>query len=601
MKIKLVLVNLAFIVLVTGLLFTVGVSMQSGAILVLAASTLFLTVYILQIVRSIRHHTLWRLDNLLYSFAILISAIIFIHDFSVSIGMPFLGNIQIFNIVFLVTGLLLILLFLAASIQAVKKLENSRKRLLLNTVHSTVSGISVLGLFGISGLLPFSGWLITYSLLFLILFYLVFFIFQAFIDSKEQKVESSFLAVLSIATLFFLITRFYFPQILPRDLAHMIIIYGFMPALLLPLSINFIKVSHFFTVFIVYFIFLDLYFLHTDRNFQYLVNVGINGCVGYEDATTYPVNTDPGVPIEDLLKEPEEVELNAIRTEWQKKDFTPMQIQDEHKVLGYHGDTIKVVSHSVNGQKHYGLIRIPKGIDMNKAPILLGLMGGGTGLDVLKISDLYQLSSGQCRDLLDRYITIMPTFRGNIVRGEDFCFRSEGYPGDVWLGAAEDAVSFLEVVKHIYHKDDSTGILALGVSRGATVALIIGGLTDKIDYIISNSTHTQFLDPYVVRNERVGGSYSRAFYTPSASHEMIRKRILASSPLYFSNHLPAFEIHQGTEDQKTTVRHTRLLENKLKEMGRDNSTYHIYLYEGKGHGFDDDNIVCNSLGKFLDN
>ena len=120
----------------------------------------------------------------------------------------------------------------------------------------------------------------------------------------------------------------------------------------------------------------------------------------------------------------------------------------------------------------------------------------------------------------------MPSFRGNILRGDDFCFRSEGYAGDVWLGAAEDAVAFLEVVKYIYNKADSTKTLAKGGSRGATVALIIGGLTDKLDYIIATSTHTNFLDKYVVEYERVGGSYSRAFYTPKANPYEIRKRII---------------------------------------------------------------------------
>ena len=204
-----------------------------------------------------------------------------------------------------------------------------------------------------------------------------------------------------------------------------------------------------------------------------------------------------------------------------------------------------------------------------------------------------------CRDVLNNYITIAASFRGDIVRGEGFCFRSEGYTGDVWLGAAEDAVFFLEVVKEMYSKSDSTKVLAMGVSRGATtVALIIGALTDKLDYIISISTHTNFLNLEAFRNERVGSDYPRVF-TPQTTPENIRRRLIASSPYYFAERLQGFEIHQGTEDILTTVHHAKLLEQRLREVGISDSTFKIYCYEGKGHGYDDDNIVCKSLKDFV--
>jgi dipeptidyl aminopeptidase/acylaminoacyl peptidase len=193
----------------------------------------------------------------------------------------------------------------------------------------------------------------------------------------------------------------------------------------------------------------------------------------------------------------------------------------------------------------------------------------------------------------------MPSFRGNLLRGNDLCFRSEGYAGDVWLGAAEDAVAFLEAVKSLYNKSDSTKVLASGGSRGATVALIIGGLTDKVDYIIASSTHTKFLDYSVIQNERVGRSYPAAFYTPETTPGEVRKRIIASSPYYFADRLPPFEVHQGTEDQKTTVWHARRLGEHLNEIGTDDNSYNIYIHENKGHGYDDDKVVCESLGRFL--
>jgi dipeptidyl aminopeptidase/acylaminoacyl peptidase len=258
---------------------------------------------------------------------------------------------------------------------------------------------------------------------------------------------------------------------------------------------------------------------------------------------------------------------------------------------------MKVISHNINGQRHYGLIRIPAGLKTQSAPILLVLHGGGSSIDVLETDLLYRIASGSCRDALNNYIVIAPSFRGDIVRGENFCFRSEGYTGDVWAGAAEDAAFFLEVVKKLYKKDEGSKTLAIGISRGATVALILSGLTDKIAHVIAISTHTDFLNEDVFRNETVGRDLSKVFFTPRDSPENIRKKILTSSPLYFAEHIPSLEIHQGTADHLTTVRHAQALEHRLKELKRDSSA-RFYFYEGKGHGFDDDKHVCSSLAEF---
>ena len=77
----------------------------------------------------------------------------------------------------------------------------------------------------------------------------------------------------------------------------------------------------------------------------------------------------------------------------------------------------------------------------------------------------------------------------------------------------------------------------------------------------------------------LGVSYQRAFYSPETSPEEIRKRIIASSPYYFAARLPVFELHQGTEDQKTTGWHARLLGDHLREFDMNEDNYRIYIYE----------------------
>lgn len=601
MKIKLALVNISLITYLTGLLFSIGMGMNYGLVIVLGASLIIAVLYFFQLISSIRKNELWTFKNLTYSLAVLVIAEIFVHGFSISIDLQFLGNLPGFVSIHLFNGLILIIFFLAYSIKFTKNIEKNKQRTLLVTTFSIVALTSVLGLLSLWGIIPLTKWLSYYSWVSLLFFYLAFFLISLFSINKEYKSENLILVILCGFMIFYWFTRFNMPSLLPQGLFKSIIDFGFVPAVILPISIFYVNKFRFFTVFIFYFVLIDYFFIHLDNNFRYLVNVGLNGCVGYENATNYPVVTDPGLPINELFKEPTENEIREILTEWKEKDFTPKRVQVEYLELRPNGDSIKVVSHFFNGQKHYGQIRIPKNLNIRDAPILLGLMGGGTSIDVLETGDIYRLSSGKCRDILNNYISIMPAFRGNILRGEDFCFRSEGYTGDVWLGAAEDAVAFLEVVKGMYSKNDSSKVLASGISRGATVALIIGGLTNKLDYIISTSTHTKFLDYSVFQNERVGGSYQRVFFTPKTTPEGIRKRIIASSPYFFADQISSFELHQGAEDDKTSVQHAKLFEQRLNKIGKNDSTFKIYIYEGKGHGHDDSDIICESLNRFLNN
>ena len=596
MKVKTGLHNISFIVFLTGLFFTIGISMKLGAIFILGASSIILVAYLHQIIQSIRQNKLWTTDNLLFTMAIIVYAIVYVHGFSVSIDMPFLGNVPAFNWIFLLAGILSVFLFYTGSIRSARQLDKGKQRLLLVAIFTLVSIASVLGLLGIAGLVPVTGRLIFYAWVFLIIFFEIFFILLLFQGSPQTRSEIFILIILTGLMMIYSILRFSFPEILPQGLSKSIIYFGFVPVIILPFAIAYIKKYHFFIVFIFYFIFLDFYFIHTDINFNSLVKVGFNECIGYDNASDFQINYNPGMAIDELLKEPTENEINDILKEWNEKDFTPRGVMIEYSEVLPNGDSVKVISHLVDNKKHYGLVRIPKGINIQTAPIFMGLIGGGTGIDVLKMEDI---TRGKCSSIRNNYISIMPSFRGNLLRWHDLCYRSEGYEGDVWLGAAEDAVAFLEVAKSLFNKSETTKVLASGGSRGATVALIIGGLTDKVDYIIASSTHTKFLDNYVIQNELVGRSYPAAFYTPETTPEGIRNRIIASSPYYFADHLPPLELHQGVEDQKTTVWHVKRLDERLKETGRGNSSYRIYIYENRGHGYDDDEVVCKSLSKFL--
>ena len=597
MKIKLAFFNLALVFYLTGLLCAIGVGMGFGAIIVLVASAIVLCLYLVLVYQAFREKKLFSLNVLVYTLGVMTIGEVFLQGFSIAIGQSLFGLSWFYQLHAFI-GLTLLGLFIGHSITLVGRVEPETNRGWLFTAVGIFFLMSLIGFLSFARILPGSARLTYYGFVFLTFFYLLYFLATGFLARKPNASENRVGFLLSALLVLFWILRWRIPDLIAPGFNRVTLHIGFVMIVILPLAILLIKKNHFLTAFILYTIVLDLYFISYDREVKYLVNVGGNECVGYDRATDYPVVNDPGISMDELFLSPTAGEINDIIKDWEDKNFTPSQVRVEHSERHPNGDSIKVISHNVSGQKHYGIIRIPAGLNTKKAPILLTLQGGGAELDVLESNSIFRVSSGMCRDVLNNYITIAASFRGDLVRGDNFCFRSEGYTGDVWLGAAEDAASFLEVVKAMYAKDDSTKVLAMGVSRGATVALIIGALTDKLDYIISISTHTNFLNTDAFYRERVGSDYRRIFFTPQTTPENTRKRMIASSPYYFADRLPRFEIHQGTEDMQTTVQHAKLLEQRLLDIGKSDSTFRIYYYEGKGHAYDDDSIVCERLREF---
>ena len=594
MKTKLLIANSALLLFMAGLYTAIGGDMKAGAILVLLSSALLAGIYLQQLIQSYKHAKLWCWQTLATSGLLLVLAIIYIHGFSAAIGMGFLYQVKLFTRLYFVAGFMMPILFLYISIAGASRAD--KKWLLVGASSGTL--LCLAGFLGYARLAPFPVALILNSWVVLLLFYLVFLTKRCISGQEKAEKRESLLLLLTSFILFgFWLFRFIIPPEWTDGATKLITHLGFVPIILLPLAVLLVRKLYAYPAFLFFFILMDLFFIQFNDSFNYLVGVGLNGCVGYDQARDHIANTDPGVPLAELMKTPTQNELDQIRLEWQDKDFSPQGIEVVHKAAMANGDSIKVIAHLVNGLKHYGAIRIPKNLDVKKAPILMELEGGGTGLDIAKLTTLTQ---GKCRAQKNKFISILPSYRGCIIRGKGFCFRSEGYFGDPWLGPAEDATALLEAVKEIYNKPNDTKVLAMGISRGATVALIIGGLTKKLDYIIATSTHTKFLDEHVVKNERVGKAFARAFYTPTTSPEQIRKRIIASSPYYFVDKLPPFDLHQGANDDRTTIWHVDVLSNKLKEIGKDTSTYNLYIYEDKGHGYDDDRTVCQSLEAFVE-
>ncbi|RAW00567.1 alpha/beta hydrolase family protein [Pseudochryseolinea flava] len=591
---KLAVINVALVVYFLGLICTVLVSYGIGAVFVLSGGAILLGCYTVFLFEQRKNFLSFPVAAA--TIGIVMVAILFMLGFSLAIDKSLLA-VSLFNQIYIVIGFLLLGLFIFFNVSALQNDTDRTHQNVVGTVIGIASFVSFLGFLGVARILPGTVQFIYYSFVLLVFFYAGYFLWAVFRKGLPNKQQSIFALLLSLVMLLFWIVRWQMPDLVQPGLYRVILHLGFVSMIVLPSAIILLKKNHVLIIFILYSVSLDFYFLAFDRDFKFFVNTGGHDCVG-EVVPPDPLVTDPGVPLSELFAPVTQMEIDTIRHAWHNKNFSPKNIQIEFQQREPNGDTLYVVSHIVESKRHYGLIRIPAGLDITSAPILMALHGGGVETDVLEPEYLKRIASTACRDVLNKYIVIAPSFRGEIVKGREFCFRSEGNTSDVWQGPAEDAISFLEVVKTLYHKSTDTKVLVMGISRGATVGLLIGGLTEKVDHVIAISTHTDFLQADVFSKERVGKDFARIFFTPQASPAIIRKRMLNSSPYYFAEYVPSFEIHQGTEDLLTTVDHVRRLEQKLQQLHRPDATFKIYYYEGKGHGADDDEIVCQRIRMF---
>lgn len=592
---KLLALNFALALYFAGLICSTIFGFSHGAVMVLIASVVITILYAVEVRNAVRDKKhVWQ-RVIAYTILILITAELFIVGYSVSIGQTLLSLPLIFRL-HTIIGFCLLAFFLRLTIKYAGEIESSALRKFLLTGVAVSVVLSLIGFLGFVGWIPNTVKFIYYAFVFLLFFYLIFFLLAKFRSNAVHHTNAGLL--ISMLLLGLWLVRWQFPNMIDDGLPRVVSNFGFAALLILPAAILMLRKMHFLTVFVLYVILLDIYFISFDRDFKYLVDVGVDGCEGYESVEDYPIAKLPVEPIDSLFREPTSAEIESVVTEWKNKDFAVRDLKVEYEERHALGGSLKVISHRIGDRKHYGLIRIPPGVNCRYAPILLALHGGGVNVDFVDSDFMNRIAPGLCREVLDKYVVVAPSFRGDVVKGNGFCFRSEGYTGDVWAGAAEDAAYFLEAAKAFCESEDDR-VLALGISRGATVALIMGGLTDKLDQIIAISTHTDFINTDAFKKERVGSDFPRVFFTPETSLENIRRRMLTSSPIYFTEHLPAFEIHQGTEDVFTTVQHTRRLHQRLQRSARNDSTYHIYYYEGKVMGMMMTASFANDLSNLL--
>lgn len=312
-----------------------------------------------------------------------------------------------------------------------------------------------------------------------------------------------------------------------------------------------------------------------------------------------PLTTEPlahGVDLDALFRPATAAEIAAVEAEWRIRDVSARKIVDEGaSALALAGGpgTVRVFSHEVDGQRHYGATIVPTGAAPRSLPVVVIAHSGESGVDVNGVAARLALMGEPARN----FAYVVPSFRSEPLSANGAIYRSEGLPSP-WDRDVDDALAFLQVALERTPEADPARIGALGTSRGATVALLMAVRDPRIALVSEMAGPTNLFDRWMrelteealrgeartlvgfhVIDERFIQPLARGTVTPAR----FRLELVRRSPVLWASRLPAVQVHHGTADDVVPVSQAHQFIDALARIDRAFHMDEFHLYEGTGH------------------
>jgi acetyl esterase/lipase len=303
-----------------------------------------------------------------------------------------------------------------------------------------------------------------------------------------------------------------------------------------------------------------------------------------------------GVDFNALFAPPTAAERAAILAGWQTRDISAQGVREEARTsfsLGAKAATLRVLSHTVGGIRHYGAVIVADGAALRSLPVLVYNHGGdhGTGVE-----DVALISVG-LGSLADKFVYVVPSFRSEPLRVGAVTYSSEGDPSP-WDRDVDDALALMNAAIATTSAANSDRLGVIGFSRGGGVALLMGIRDPRISQVIEFFGPTDFFDGFMqqVTEEALLGNprdlpgmdfLNATVIQPlkegRISIAQARREMLLRSAVQFAERLPAVQVHHGTADDVVDVSQARSLISTMERLGRSAPEFEAYLYEGAGH------------------
>lgn len=290
-----------------------------------------------------------------------------------------------------------------------------------------------------------------------------------------------------------------------------------------------------------------------------------------------------------ILIDPSPREIKDVLVGLREQDLSPRDIVVHDTIVLSNTNKLYVLSHKVEGNIHYGAVIIPARSDIRKLPLIVFATGGdgmNTGFDVSQDfnHDAARFPSFLGEGFDNRFMVVIPSFRGQQLIIGNKKYQSEGNVADAFNGATTDAIAFLNVATKMFSEADESRIAIYGGSRGGTVALLAASRDKRIKRAIVVAAPTDMKGLYLLYPEQFKLLFFNDLLQGKITESEARRKFISSSPIYFAEELPIVQLHHDKRDPFVPVEFAR----KLIDMTGAEKNIRSYFYDEGIHGFWDD-------------
>jgi len=302
------------------------------------------------------------------------------------------------------------------------------------------------------------------------------------------------------------------------------------------------------------------------------------------------------VDLDRLFAPPTPGDVAEVRAAWATRSVAATAVREEFSgpfPIGMSAGQLRVVSHLVDGNRHYGALLARPDAAPGSLPVLVYAHGGDAGVSIDELGLLLLLLGERADD----FLWVVPSFRSESLRAGARVFRSEG-AASPWDRDVDDALSLVSVALAEEPAADPARVGVLGFSRGAGVGLLMAARDARIGAVVAFFGPTDFFDPWVRdlvvealegRRRDLPGlqvlddQFLQPLRRGETSVEAVRRELLRRSAAYFASSLPAVQLHHGTADAVVAFSQAERFDAAMRALGRSEPSYAFFAYPGAGH------------------
>lgn len=319
-----------------------------------------------------------------------------------------------------------------------------------------------------------------------------------------------------------------------------------------------------------------------------------------------------------LLQAPDAREIGQVLRELSARNVFPDRVEvvaTRRFPIAGHGFEARFIRHRVDGFVHCGVALVPRGAAPGSLAGVVDLPGVRWDFPTRNLSEWQDYGRRALGRYIPRFAVLAPCLRGSAVEAAGFRIEAEGDPQDAFDGAATDTVAFVHAAREVVPELDFSRLAVFGWSRGGAVALLAASRSRIFKAAVSFAGPMDFFRE--MNRSDAWADALRAAYVSGQAHSWehqqlgffvygrdrlplgaLRARLVASSPLYFSERLPPVRIHQGREDRSVAAGNAL----RMREAFQRAHSTHLHqtiIHEGWGHDLLENAEAMTEAGAFL--